>query len=244
MHLKSTLPVFALAFVMAFALQMTAVSFAAQTQDSNKQLIDRLTANFQPPYQKQQNHGPPVYELAINTSKSTKKKKKAKVDFVLDPNKSFKSTVDNNKLPKTKVFKNPPKLEFSEIVQKSGSYSVVKNLMKTLAYITFGQLITHPQFRKNLHKSLILKKKTPKTNKHSCQAELANNSNVILLICKAQVAGYFIDLILNSGSSVSIIAKYFLEAISRKIDKLFIRPMTNVHSNKKKNLDITKAVSV
>ncbi|KAG9304170.1 hypothetical protein G9A89_019732 [Geosiphon pyriformis] len=185
-----------------------------------------------------------IDELAINTFESTRKKKKAKVDFALDPNKASKSTVDNNELLKAKVFKNSPKLEFSKIVQKSGSYSVVKNLMKTPAYIIFGQLMTHLQFRKDLCKSLILKKKTPKTNKCPHQAELANNSNVTPLICKAQVAGYFIDLILNSGSSVSVIAKHFLEAIGRKIDKPFIKPITNIHGNKKKDLGIAKAVPV
>ncbi|KAG9298711.1 hypothetical protein G9A89_012779 [Geosiphon pyriformis] len=143
-------------------------------------------------------------ELAINPSESTRKKKKAKVDFVLDPNKASTSTVDNNEPPKAKVFKNPPKLEPPEI---------------TPAHITFGQLMTHPQFRKDLHKSLILKKKTPKTNKRPRQAGLADNSNVTSLICKAQVAGYFINLILDSGLSVSVIAKHFFEAIGRKIDE-------------------------
>ncbi|KAG9288100.1 hypothetical protein G9A89_017695 [Geosiphon pyriformis] len=144
-----------------------------------------------------------IDELAINTSESTRKKKKAKVDFVLDLNKVLTSTANNNKPPKAKIFKNPPKLEPPEIVQKSGPYFVVKDLMETPAHITFGQLMIHPQFRKDLRKSLIPKKKTPKINKHLCQAGLADNSNVISLICKAQVAGYFIDLILDSGLSVS-----------------------------------------
>ncbi|KAG9284332.1 hypothetical protein G9A89_007487 [Geosiphon pyriformis] len=271
---------------------MAAVSFAAQTQDSNEQLIDRLTANLawllkplaqapqQLPYQKQQNHGPSVCyrcgltehfsrdcnnlplsppdplveatsenasqpeknpffafnltdnnhnmdELAINTFESTRKKKKAKVDFILDPNKASTSTADNNEPPKTKVFKNPPKLKFPKIVQKFGPYSVVKDLIKTPAHITFGQLMTHLQFRKNLYKSLIPKKKTPKTNKHS-----------------SQVAGYFIDLILDSGLSVSVIAKHFLKAIGRKIDEPSTRPITNIHGDKKKDLGIAKAISV
>ncbi|KAG9287885.1 hypothetical protein G9A89_017480 [Geosiphon pyriformis] len=105
-------------------------------------------------------------ELAINTSELTRKKKKAKVDFISDPNKLSTSTANNNKPPKAKVFKNPSKLEPPEIVQKSRLYSVVKDLIETPAHITFGQLIIHPQFRKDLHKSLISKKKTPKTNKH------------------------------------------------------------------------------
>ncbi|KAG9306667.1 hypothetical protein G9A89_004214 [Geosiphon pyriformis] len=184
-----------------------------------------------------------INELAINTSELTKKKKKAKVDFILDPNKASKLTVNNNEPSKTKVFKNSPKLELPEIVQKSGPYFVVKDLMETPVYITFGQLITHPQFRKDLCKFLIPKKKTPKTNKHSCQAGLADNSNVTPLICKAQVAGYFINLILDSESFVSIIAKHFLKAIGRKINKLSTRPITNVHSDKKKDLGIAKAVS-
>ncbi|KAG9299072.1 hypothetical protein G9A89_020385 [Geosiphon pyriformis] len=104
--------------------------------------------------------------------------------------------------------------------------------------------MTHPQFRKDLRKFLIPKKKTPKTNKHPRQAGLADNSNVTPLICKAQVAGYFIDLILNSGLFVSIIAKHFLEAIGRKIDEPSTRPMTNVHGDKKKELGITKAIPV
>ncbi|KAG9290615.1 hypothetical protein G9A89_011578 [Geosiphon pyriformis] len=46
MHLEFTLPVFAPASVMALAPQMAAVSFAAQIQDPNEQLIDRLTTNL------------------------------------------------------------------------------------------------------------------------------------------------------------------------------------------------------
>ncbi|KAG9303748.1 hypothetical protein G9A89_018645 [Geosiphon pyriformis] len=154
-----------------------------------------------------------INELTINTFDLTRKKKKAKVDFILDLNKALTSTADNNEPPKAKVFKNPPKLKPSKIVQKSGAYSVVKNLMKIPAYITFGQLMTHPH-------------------------------NVTPLICKAQVAGYFIDLILNSESSITVIAKHFLEAIGRKIDELSTQSMTNVHGDKKKDLSIAKAVPI
>ncbi|KAG9297986.1 hypothetical protein G9A89_018814 [Geosiphon pyriformis] len=144
-------------------------------------------------------------ELAINTSESTRKKKNAKIDFLLNPNKASTLTANNNKPPKTKVFKNFPKLEPLKIVQKSGFYSIVKNFMKTPVHIIFGQLMIHPQFRKDLCKFLIPKKKTPKTNKYLCQTELVNNNNITLLIYKAQVAGYFIDLILDSGLSTILL---------------------------------------
>ncbi|KAG9296598.1 hypothetical protein G9A89_015190 [Geosiphon pyriformis] len=268
MHLGSTLPVFALVPVMAPAPQMAATSFPQAVRENQQPQRPRFEPRFnqpqQPPYQRQQNHGPPVCyhcgltghisrdcnnpplpppvprnndaqnnsinnnnvpnqkpnhaninffgedplveatgesasqpeenpfytfnltdddhdmdELAINPSESTRKKKKAKVDFVLDPNKASTSTADNNEPPKAKVFKNPPKLEPPEIVQKSGPYSVVKDLMETPAHITFGQLMTHPQFRKNLCKSLIPKKKPPKTNKRPRQAGLADNSQTL-----------------------------------------------------------------
>ncbi|KAG9297954.1 hypothetical protein G9A89_018782 [Geosiphon pyriformis] len=76
------------------------------------------------------------------------------------------------------------------------------------------------------------------------QTQDPNEHNVTLLICKVQVASYFIDLILDSRSSVSVIAKHFLEAIRKKINKPSIQSITNVHDDKKKNLSIAKAVSV
>ncbi|KAG9294814.1 hypothetical protein G9A89_008506 [Geosiphon pyriformis] len=252
---------------LAQLLEPLAQAVRDNQQSQRPRYEPRVNQPQQPLYQRQQNRGPPgesasqpeenpfnafnltdddhdMDELAINSSESTRKKKKAKVDFVLDLNKLSTSTADNNKPPKAKVFKNPPKLELPEIVQKSGPYFVVKDLMETPAHITFGQLMTHPQFRKDLHKSLIPKKKTPKTNKRPYQTGLVDNSNVTPLICKAQVAGYFIDLILDSRSSVSIIAKHFLKAIGRKIDEPSTQPMTNVYGDKKKGLDIAKAVLV
>ncbi|KAG9291500.1 hypothetical protein G9A89_021919 [Geosiphon pyriformis] len=44
-------------------------------------------------------------ELAINTSELTRKKKKAKIDFVIDSKKTSTLTADNNKPPKAKIDK-------------------------------------------------------------------------------------------------------------------------------------------
>ncbi|KAG9289293.1 hypothetical protein G9A89_007854 [Geosiphon pyriformis] len=65
-----------------------------------------------------------------------------------------------------------------------------------------------------------------------------------LCLITKELNSYFIDLILDNRLSVSIIAKHFLETIGKKIDELFTRPMTNVHNNNKKDLDIAKAVSL
>ncbi|KAG9300858.1 hypothetical protein G9A89_004488 [Geosiphon pyriformis] len=170
MDLEFTLPVFAPAPVMALASQMAATSFTPQqlsyqrqqnhsppvcyyceltghfSRDCNNPLLPSLGKSTSQPEKNPfyafnlTNDVHNIDELAINTSESTRKKKKAKVDFVLDPNKAFKSTADNNKPPKAKVFKNLPKLELPEIVQKSGTYFVVKNLMEIPAHIIFGQL--------------------------------------------------------------------------------------------------------
>ncbi|KAG9288441.1 hypothetical protein G9A89_015647 [Geosiphon pyriformis] len=292
MHLGFTLPVFAPVSVMASTSQMVTTSFAAQTQDPNKQLIDRLIANLvrlleslaQAVRDNQQSQRPrfenrfnqpsnpltkdskivallhclsafklvgtppkgenisqpeenPFYafnltdddhdidELAINISKPTRKKKKAKIDFVLDPNKASTSAADNNEPLKAKVFKNPSKLEPPEIVQKSGPYSVVKDLMETPTHITFSQFTVQKGSLQILD---------------SKEEDIKNQQTFL----PTQVAEYFIDLILDSGSSVSVIAKHFLEAIGRKIDEPSIRPMTNIHGDKKKGLSIAKAVSV
>ncbi|KAG9293569.1 hypothetical protein G9A89_005572 [Geosiphon pyriformis] len=161
-----------------------------------------------------------IDELAINTSESTRKKKKAKVDFILDSNKASTSTVDNIEPPKTKVFKNSLKLKSSEIVQKSGSYFVVKDLMEISAYITFGQF----------SQIIDSKEENTKDQQALLSSWTCDNSNVTPLIYKAQVNGYFIDLILDSRSSVSVIAKHFLEAIRKKIDEPSIQPIVMVET--------------
>ncbi|KAG9289393.1 hypothetical protein G9A89_007954 [Geosiphon pyriformis] len=46
MHLEFTFSVFVSAPIMAIAPQMTATSFAVQTQDPNEQLINKFTANL------------------------------------------------------------------------------------------------------------------------------------------------------------------------------------------------------
>src|SRR5215204_7264683 len=64
------------------------------------------------------------------------------------------------------------------------------------------------------------------------------------LTCEAKVAGYKFKLILDSGSSVSVISKHFLEAIACKIDEPSRRDLSNVHGQRKRALGIAKEVPV
>ncbi|KAG9294165.1 hypothetical protein G9A89_021524 [Geosiphon pyriformis] len=54
-------------------------------------------------------------KLAINTFKSTKKKKKTKVDFILNPNKVSTSTANNNEPPKAKPISLIPREKLREV---------------------------------------------------------------------------------------------------------------------------------
>src|SRR4051812_8848362 len=94
--------------------------------------------------------------------------------------------------------------------------------MHTKANITYGQLVINPTICKALRKSLIPKKRIPRVAKGikwNRTAALANsNKELTSLTCLAKVAGYNFKLILNSGSSVSVISSYFLKMIGRKID--------------------------
>jgi hypothetical protein len=48
-------------------------------------------------------------------------------------------------------------------------------------------------------------------------------------MCKAQVAGWKVEVILDSGSSISIVSKNFMESLGRKIEKPSERRITGIH---------------
>jgi len=56
------------------------------------------------------------------------------------------------------------------------------------------------------------------------------------MYCTAKVDGQWIQLILDSGSSGSVITKSFMEKINRKIDRQSSINMVGIHGDKKKAL--------
>ena len=57
------------------------------------------------------------------------------------------------------------------------------------------------------------------------------------MYCKAKVDGQEIELILDSGSSGSVVTKKFLEKAGRKIDQPSNINMINIYGRKKKALE-------
>ncbi|KAG9288515.1 hypothetical protein G9A89_015721 [Geosiphon pyriformis] len=74
-------------------------------------------------------------ELAINTSKPTRKKKKAKIDFIIDLKKVSILTVDNNELPKAKKAKALLDYELCELTIR---YSEKPIVVKCCHWTTFS----------------------------------------------------------------------------------------------------------
>ena len=98
-----------------------------------------------------------------SNSTRSKKKLKATDDNEVEEDHNITKTLDDK--TKVKKFKNPPKMDPSELVQRSGVYSIVEDLMHTKANITYGQLVTNPTIYKALRKSLIPKKRIPRVAK-------------------------------------------------------------------------------
>ena len=155
-----------------------------------------------------------------NTSQYAKKKSKTihkntnEDDFDIVENKVEET---DDKKPKK-----PPKMDPPEIVGWAGSYSIVEDLIHTKANITFGQLLGNPTYRKAARKSMVPKKRITRVAKGIKRTKTSNlarsTKDTTPLTCNAKIAGYTFKLILDSGSSVSVIAKPFLDAIARKID--------------------------
>jgi hypothetical protein len=86
------------------------------------------------------------------------------------------------------------------MTQNAPPYSIVSDLLATRANITLGQLMAMPHYRSETRKAL-----TPKRTR---VVKMANHTTVegnTPMTCQAQVAGWKVEVILDSGSSISII---------------------------------------
>jgi hypothetical protein len=78
-------------------------------------------------------------------------------------------------------------------------------------------------------------------------AKVANHTKIegnTPMMCKAQVAGWKVEVILDSGSSISIVSKNFMESLGRRIEKPSERRITGIHGEKRPSLGIVTQVPV
>jgi hypothetical protein len=102
--------------------------------------------------------------------------------------------------PKQKKRKKVPPVQQPYMTQNAPPYSIVADLLATRANITLGQLMAMPHHRSETRKAL-----TPKRTRI---VKMANHTTIegnTPMTCKAQVAGWKVEVILDSGSSISII---------------------------------------
>ena len=64
------------------------------------------------------------------------------------------------------------------------------------------------------------------------------------MMCKVQVAGWKVEVILDSGSSISIVSKKFMESLGRRVEKQSERRITGIHGEKRPSLGIVTQVPV
>src|SRR4051812_32561668 len=72
----------------------------------------------------------------------------------------------------------------------------------------------------------------------------ANTEENTPMMCKAQVAGWKVEVILDSGLSIRIVSKNFLESLGRRIEKPSDRGIIGIHSEKCLSLGIVTQVLI
>jgi hypothetical protein len=130
-------------------------------------------------------------------------------------------------------------------------YSIISDLMHTKAGISFEQLMSLPPFKNEVKKAITpRRKRAPKEKgeKGKGKAEEANLGESSFrntpMICKGQVKGWTADIILDSGSSTSIISRKFLEHLGLQVTRKSERMITGIHGNKKSSMGIIEDVPV
>jgi hypothetical protein len=153
-----------------------------------------------------------------------------------------------NKPPEGK--KKKRRVTFSEkpqIDRETMPYSIVQDLMHVKSNVTIAQLLTIPQYRKELKKALTPKRSRPgkkKGDKGKQGILIGASLTHTPMICKGQVSMWTIEIIIDSGSSVSIISKSFADSIKRIPNKKSVRLITGIHGNKSGSLGIITDIPV
>src|SRR6185436_19159715 len=117
-------------------------------------------------------------------------------------------------------------------------YSIVSDLLNTRANITLGQIMAMPPFRNDVQKTLA--PKYAKATKVANHTKIERNTS---MMCKAQIAGWKVEVILDSDFSISIVSKRFMESLRRRVEKSE-RKITGIHDERRSSLEIVTQVSV
>lgn len=138
--------------------------------------------------------------------------------------------------------------EKAPLAQATMPYSIISDMMHTKAGITFAQLMNMPTYRNEVKKAITPKRKRAPKNKGKepeVNVNLGDNTyRNTPMICKGQIGGWTIDIILDSGSSTSIMSQRFLEYLNRKITRTSERQITGIHGTKKSSLGIVDDIPV
>ena len=144
--------------------------------------------------------------------------------------------------------KRPRRIPFSDrpmLEQKTMPYSIVEDLMHVKSNITVAQLLNILKIRNDLKKAITSKRKRkPKDKEKELEVNLATTYSNTPMICKGQIGGWTVDIILDSGSSTSIISKKFLDHLKRKANRQSNRMITGIHGDRKSSLGICDNIAV
>jgi hypothetical protein len=148
---------------------------------------------------------------------------------------------DGKKKKKRVSFADRPQLE-----RETMQYSIVSDLAHVKSNISIAQLLLLPQYKKELKKALTPRraksKKTKEKGKERMMVSAAATNTPMM--CKGQVSSWTIDIIIDSGSSISIISKSFANHIKRSPDKTSTRAITGIHGDQKGSLGIISDLAV
>ena len=106
-------------------------------------------------------------------------------------------------------------------------------------------MLNIPKIRNELKKAITPKRKRkPKDKEKEPEANLATTYSNTPMICKGQIGGWTVDIILDSGSSTSIISKKFLDHLGKKSARQSNRMITGIHGDRKSSLGICDNIAV
>jgi hypothetical protein len=123
-------------------------------------------------------------------------------------------------------------MESLSLIQTLKNYSITKDLLNTKVNVIFAQLFQSSQYRKEFKKSITPRRKGTKQVHFGTNVAIPKNTIFTPLLCKAQVYGWTIDLIVNSESSISVIFKKFMKNIGHKLTRTSSRTVSDIHSEK------------